>query len=228
MKSNLLERVGGVLGTVQPAKAAVPGPRPLAIVREELAMVQHSVDSLAIRASESRDALAEAQRFYDAALQAYALGERHAEPSHGTVDTAAAKAAALQRLHATMREKIPALATELAAAELVAVLGGDREKLAALTAVAEAALVEFDQALAATKKAESALYELLFDQSTGLRQGFAYAQVQAEASIARHVLAHRITRMAVRFGFASNPRFETDGVVHLGDPEPVHFQGAAV
>jgi hypothetical protein len=189
--------------------------RSAALVHTELAMAEESIAPLQDKFWAAQGDLTEAQRRYDAGVQAYALGQAHIEPDRGELQTAITKSDALRRVLQQQERTVTQLSSELTQVELSEAAAAGQSRLAPLTAAAEAKIAEFESALSVAKSAEAALFTLLFDERSGMKQTFP-APVQASANQARHALRRRAEEIAQRYRFVLNPRFETDGEVNLG------------
>jgi hypothetical protein len=89
-------------------------------------------------------------------------------------------------------------------------------RVANLIATTEAKLAEFQEAIAAARKAESELFDALFDPRHGLRQRFSIAEAQRDADFARRRLCGRLIKIAEQGNCLVDAGFEIDGEVNAG------------
>ena len=82
-------------------------------------------------------------------------------------------------------------------------------------ASAEDKLAEFTAAVTAARSAERALFVLLFDEQSGLKQHWP-EDVRQEANRVRHSLRIRIQEAARANSYMLDDRVQTDGEVNLG------------
>ena len=214
------------MGLLRQKQEPTPAPTPVrtsATIRAELGVAEDSLQPLHEKMSAAQSELTSAQQRYDAGVQAFALGESHAEPDRGELQAAVSKADALQRITRQQESAVQDLTGELQAAELAEAIIAGRERLTPLRALTETKFEQFSTALAAAKAAEKELFNLLFDQGSGLKQRFPSAELQTEATKVRHSLRNRVEEVAGEFGFAINSRFETDGEINLGQENSEYF-----
>jgi hypothetical protein len=195
--------------SAQSAEPQTPKPiRTAALIRAEHSAAIDSQNALRAKLDEAEDQLA-------AAKVAFNVDE---------VQALGPKVDAMRAVLESHDKHIPALAAELADAELAEAIAEGREKLPALAASARAQCDAFEQALLASYTAETTLFSLLFDTKTGLRQGFATEELAREATRVRIELRRRVAQLAERFGHPVNIRFETDGNPNFGpNTEPGFF-----
>jgi hypothetical protein len=198
-----------------PAEPEQP-PRDSATIRAELGMARDSVTPLAEKLAIAQRELSEAQQQYDAGIQGFALGHTPVEPDRGALAAAGAKSDALRRISVELDRSIKRLASELAASELAEVVAAGGERLQPLVVAAEACLDEFQRAVIAAKQAENALFEVLFNERSGLKQTFVGDDNSTIARKTRFTINREAQATAQQCGYRINSRFETDGEVNLG------------
>jgi hypothetical protein len=190
--------------------------RSAAEIRAELAIASDSAENLTRKRETASHEVASAQRLYDAGIRDFALDHRQDEPARGELQAAVSKLDAYRRIADDFEGKIATLTSELAATELAEAIASGQEKIGPLIGVAEAALVQFEQAVIAVRKAEDNLFTKLFDVQTGLRQPLATLELTAEARKQRYSLNGRAQQIARANRYQINPDFETDGNENLG------------
>jgi hypothetical protein len=167
----------------------------------------------------------EARLAFDRQMREHVADSLKAAPSQEPQRAAVAKVESLRRLLAEAREHLAHQtreAEETGRLDAIRATGG---RVAGLITSAEAKLVAFEAAIATVRRAETELFDALFNKQTGLRQPIAIPDSQRDADFARHRLRRKAIAIAAKAGSRLDAQFETDGEIHLG-PLERHFRVA--
>lgn len=199
------------------------GDRTVEDIKAELELLAESNASVAEKLAAARAEIEAEQKSYDAAIEQYAIGRRVDEPIRPEIGSLNLKIASLERLGPLGQQRLDALRLELAGAELLQTSSAGRDRFTALVSSADIHVSEFERALIAAKQAEAKIFDLLY-RPQGLRGSFP-EPLSVEAKKERFRIAGRVREMALRVGYAADPRFEIDGEVYLGEQPYVYFRG---